>query len=109
MKTGSIKKALEETNRRRSIQDDYNKEHKITPRTVKRAAEAKLVPEDVAEAALEEAGVDISSLPKDRKKLKAELNRVRNEMLDFAKKREFEQAALLRDKLMAMERLLLLR
>jgi excinuclease ABC subunit B len=94
--TGSMRKALDETNRRRRIQEEYNKKMDITPETVK--SSIKDILSSIYEAdywtapgiAEEEAeyGYDEESL----KKLEAE-------MREAAKKLEFEHAAMIRDKI----------
>lgn len=94
--TGSMKKALDETNRRRRIQEGYNKKMNITPETVKSSikdilssiyeADYWTVPGIAEEKA--EYGYDEGLL----KKLEAE-------MREAAKKLEFERAAMIRDKI----------
>ncbi|MBM4136402.1 MAG: excinuclease ABC subunit UvrB [Nitrospira sp.] len=94
--TGSMQRALEETNRRRRIQEEYNKKMKITPETVKSnikdilssiyEADYWTVPAVAEEKA--EYGYDEETL----KKLEAE-------MKEAAKKLEFERAAKIRDKI----------
>ena len=94
--TGSMKKALNETNRRRRIQEGYNKKMNITPETVKSSikdilssiyeADYWTVPGIAEEKA--EYGYDEGLL----KKLEAE-------MREAAKKLEFERAAMIRDKI----------
>jgi len=94
--TGSMKKALDETNRRRKIQEGYNKKMNITPETVKSSikdilssiyeADYWTVPGIAEEKA--EYGYDEGLL----KKLEAE-------MREAAKKLEFERAAMIRDKI----------
>ncbi|MBR3842018.1 MAG: excinuclease ABC subunit UvrB [Christensenellaceae bacterium] len=86
--TGSIKKAVEETERRRALQQKYNEEHGITPRTIVKEV---TTPIDLAESAEEEA-----SEPKD---IKLEIAILEEQMLAAAAELEFEVAAKLRDRI----------
>ena len=93
--TGSMDRAIKETNRRREIQMKYNEEHGITPKTIikeiRDVIEATKVAEDSAEYNVEEA-VELSA--KDKKKL---IKQYTDEMKDAAKNLQFERAAELRD------------
>ena len=86
--TGSIKKAVEETERRRALQQKYNEEHGITPRTIVKEVNTLI---DLAESAEEEA-----SEPKD---IKLEIAILEEQMLAAAAELEFEVAAKLRDRI----------
>jgi len=98
----AMEKAIAETNRRREIQVAYNKEHGITPATVKKAIEQILTRH--AEEAETSAGTTIEVLkksynvliPAQRKQL---IKALENEMLEHAKNLEFEQAAAIRDEI----------
>jgi len=98
--TGSMKRAIEETNRRRKKQTDYNKLHNITPKTIVKSLEEVMKATSVADAAAKTAeppGFDSSVFGKmDREALVELLER---EMLAAARRLEFEKAASLRDKL----------
>jgi excinuclease ABC subunit B len=98
--TGSMKRAIEETNRRRKKQIDYNKLHNITPKTIVKSLEEVMKATSVADAAIKTAeppGFDSSVFGKmDREALVELLER---EMLAAARRLEFEKAASLRDKL----------
>ena len=98
--TGSMKRAIEETNRRRKKQIDYNKLHNITPKTIVKSLEEVMRATSVADAAAKTAeppGFDSSVFGKmDREALVELLER---EMLAAARRLEFEKAASLRDKL----------
>lgn len=93
--TGSMDRAIKETERRREIQEKYNEEHNITPRTIikdiRDVIEATKVAEDTENYATKDA-VELSS--KDRKKL---IKQYKEEMLEAAKNLQFERAAELRD------------
>ncbi|MDR2393401.1 MAG: excinuclease ABC subunit B [Treponema sp.] len=98
----AMEQAIAETSRRRQIQMAYNQAHGITPRTVQKAIAAILVRHAAEEkdAAALSIGVLKKSynllIPNQRKQLIAALNR---EMLEHAKKLEFEQAAAIRDEI----------
>ncbi|MBR2847006.1 MAG: excinuclease ABC subunit UvrB [Clostridia bacterium] len=89
--TPAMKAAIDETNRRRKIQDDYNKEHGITPKTIIKAVF------DVIEATRpDETESNKKRSKKDTAKLIASLTK---EMQKAAKMLDFELAASLRDKI----------
>ncbi len=118
--TGSMRRMMEETDRRREIQLEYNKEHGITPRTVKKSrdeimrgtivAEEKANPEGAPQRSVEyDRGAQyavaadplVKYLTDDQKRdLIAQMNR---EMLEAAENLEFERAAGLRDSITQME------
>jgi len=94
--TDSMRKAIEETNRRRDIQTAYNKEHDITPASIKKAVH------NVIEAtyAAETEGdyipdKDIASMSK--REVNSMIKDLEKEMQSAAKQLEFEKAAQLRD------------
>jgi len=95
--TGSMKTAVNETERRRNIQIEYNKKHGITPETVRKAVRDVIEATRVAEPkAIYEAG------PRAGKKMgKAELKKyiasLEKEMQESARRLAFERAAQLRD------------
>jgi excinuclease ABC subunit B len=98
--TDSIKKFLAVTEYRRNRQLAYNKEHNITPRSVRRAVEESLVvreeTRDRAAGVLREAGMDLD--------LTETINELESEMLSAANNLEFEKAALLRDQIKELKR-----
>ncbi|EMB28465.1 excinuclease ABC subunit UvrB [Treponema denticola] len=104
----AMKETIEETNRRRAIQEAYNKEHGITPKTIKKAIEDILTRENEIkkEAALAEAGPLINSLnilnPADRKKL---IKKLEAQMAEYADMLMFEEAAVIRDKIEEVKRI----
>ena len=93
--TGSMDRAIKETNRRREIQMKYNEEHGIVPTTiikeVRDVIEATKVAEESADYNMEDA-VELTA--KDKKKL---IKQYTEEMKDAAKNLQFERAAELRD------------
>jgi excinuclease ABC subunit B len=110
--TGSMERAIDETNRRRSVQDAYNQEHGITPTTVKKSKEAILGQTAVADSSASSyvsasGGLDIAADPvvaymgvEELEKLKAETKR---RMEKAAKDLDFVTAAQHRDELFALE------
>ncbi len=96
--TGSMRTAIDETERRRRVQTAYNEAHGITPKTVEKSVRELIAigrPE-------EDKKVDIiARLPK--KEQEKTLERLRAEMRDAAKRLEFERAAFLRDRIREIE------
>ncbi|MBM7607948.1 excinuclease ABC subunit B [Lysinibacillus composti] len=95
--TDSMKKAIDETKRRRTIQEAYNKEHGITPKTIQ-----KKIPELIrATQAAEEEETYVTKVTKGKKLTKSELEKLITslevEMKEAAKALDFERAAELRD------------
>lgn len=96
--TESMEKAITETNRRRKIQQEYNYIHGITPKTIN-----KSVRDSIKAIQTEDIGVEYKQ-EKDED-IKDTINRLTDEMLEFASKMEFEKAAELRDKIKELEKL----
>ncbi len=94
--TGSMDRAIKETNRRREIQMNYNKEHGIVPKTIikgiRDVIEATKVAEDSSEYNVNNDSISLTE--KDKKKL---IKQYTEEMKDAAKNLQFERAAELRD------------
>lgn len=104
--TESMKGAIEETNRRRSIQKKYNEEHGITPETVKKEIRDLIRITSNAETARYGRGrrADRGDTGKMSKKEKEDVvAHLRAEMQKAAKELRFEEAAYLRDKIKAIE------
>ncbi len=102
----AMEAAIKETKHRREVQEAYNKEHGITPTTVKKAISDIL--EHQKEEAQDTAAIDLEVLKKganlfkvsDRKKL---IKRLTEEMSACAERMEYEQAAALRDQIRDIE------
>jgi excinuclease ABC subunit B len=101
--TASMRAAIDETNRRRAVQEEYNKEHGITPQTVQKAISASLI--EVAEAdyvdlaGVAEAADEYVPLADIPKRVAA----LRKEMRAAAADLEFERAAELRDEIQRLQ------
>ncbi len=92
--TDSMRKAIDETNRRRAIQMAYNEEHHITPQTVRKAVADLLVVSRAPEAATE------SVLSDEEKQLA--IQHLEEQMLEAAGRLDFEQAAKYRDEILVL-------
>ena len=97
--TESMEKAISETNRRRQIQEQYNKEHNITPQTIKKSVR------DTIKASIVEDIQTAYNIEKDETP-ESIINKLTDEMLKAASEMEFEKAAELRDKIKELEKLL---
>ena len=97
--TDSMEKAISETNRRRSIQEAYNEEHHIIPKTIK-----KSIRDSIKAIQTENIGVEYKF--EKEKDIQSTISKLTDEMLEHASKMEFEQAAELRDKIKELEKLL---
>ena len=94
--TGSMKGAMEEVDRRRKRQLEYNKKHGITPRSIEKEIRAKLVQKKETIEDLKPLLAKEVLLPDEKEKV---IKRLRRDMMDAAKLLDFETAALLRDKI----------
>ncbi len=98
--TDSMEAAISETNRRRSIQMKYNKEHNIIPKTIKKPIENNLLQlvssyrnlEDIVAEEMVEMNLSVSDIPKLIQKLEKDMHKA-------AKVLDFERAAEIRDQL----------
>ncbi len=102
--TGSMQRAIAETERRRKIQEAYNKKHGITPASIQKAiSESRLSggKESAPEANLKE--IDVTKL--DKTEIKYYVDELTDQMELAAKNMEFELAAQIRDKLSEIQKL----
>ncbi len=112
--TNSMKKTIDETNRRRKLQLEYNKKHKITPKTIYKSKDEILSSTSIADVRKKEYGSEtsftkvaepvIKYMTKDQKK--DLIDQMTEEMLAAAKDLEFEKAAYLRDEIEKLQKLI---
>ena len=95
--TGSMQRAIEETSRRREIQENFNEEHGIIPMTIRKDVRDVIRATEVVE---KEAKYDKKMSRKDKEKLMAKLEK---EMKEAAKALDFETAATLRDAMLELK------
>jgi len=101
--TDSMRKAIDETERRRAVQKAYNLEHGITPQTIRKAIGDALVVACEADYVDLEAAVPVDGTRLDAVALTARVRALREEMRAAAKGLEFERAAALRDEIRGLE------
>lgn len=112
--TESMRKTIEETNRRREIQEKYNEEHGITPKTVFKSREEILSSTSIAELRKKEPEKEAAFAKVAEPVIKymtAEqqndlIEQMTEEMLEAAKNLEFEKAALLRDEIEKLQKIM---
>ncbi|KKU91802.1 MAG: UvrABC system protein B [Candidatus Jorgensenbacteria bacterium GW2011_GWA1_48_11] len=95
--TGSIERAVGETERRRKIQLAYNKRHRITPKTIIRAITDILPTEEILK-------LEMKPIPKSKKALEQTIKDKEREMRNAAKRLDFELATILRDEIRALSK-----
>ncbi|MCH6574417.1 MAG: excinuclease ABC subunit UvrB [Bacteroidetes bacterium] len=103
--TGSMAKAISETDRRRKIQEAYNKEHGITPVSIKKSVTdilATIYESDYYTVPLEEKDEELDIAPE---KISLTINTLNKEMKKAAKNLEYEAAAQKRDKIKRLREL----
>jgi len=103
--TDSMRRALEETTRRRALQEAFNREHGITPASVRKQIT------NILDTVYEQDYVTVPEVAEpempyvaDPRALARELKKLRKEMLDAAAALDFEKAAELRDRMFALEK-----
>jgi len=98
----AMREAIDETSRRRRVQEEYNAAHGITPKTITKAVQDILVRRREEKRASESVNLDVLRrsynvlVPKERKAL---LRALEDEMVSLAKDLEFERAAVVRDEI----------
>ncbi len=103
--TDSMKHAIEETERRRKIQQKYNEEHGITPTTIKKAVRDLIAISKAAEEKSKDMEKDLESMDvKELNKLQKELQK---KMHKAAAELNFEEAVQLRDRMLEVKKMLL--
>lgn len=115
--TGSMEKAISETNRRRAIQIEYNTKHGITPTTIKKSKEAIMGQTSVADSKkldkpkyyVEDQTPDIAADPvvayMDKAGIEKMIEKTKKSMERAAKDLDFMEAARLRDEMISLEKL----
>jgi len=98
--TGSMQRAIDETQRRRCIQEAYNVEHGITPQSIKKAVR------DITERikAVAEEKVEYRAIPESREDIARLVRELEKQMKAAARNLDFEKAALLRDRIVKLRR-----
>ena len=102
--TDSMHDAIEETNRRRQIQEDYNEANGITPTTIKKAVRDLISITKAAEKTISTIEKDPESMSE--KELEKLIKKIRKEMEKAAAELNFEAAAELRDKMLEIKKLM---
>ena len=103
--TDSMRAAIDETNRRREIQQKYNEEHNITPQTIRKAVRDLISISKAAEADEDDFRKEPESMnAKELDKLAKELSK---KMRQAAAELNFEEAAKLRDRMKEVKQMLL--
>ncbi|HAK58395.1 MAG TPA: excinuclease ABC subunit B, partial [Lachnospiraceae bacterium] len=96
--TDSMRKAISETNRRRAIQDAYNKEHNITPQSIRKAVRDLIKISSKADTDITEAEKDAESMS--YKELEKAARDMLKKMNHAATELDFESAAKYRDRML---------
>lgn len=115
--TGSMEKAMDETNRRRALQEEYNAEHGITPRTILKSTEAIMQQTKVADSKRDSKVYAFDTEPSNvvadpvvahmgKADLEKQMANTQKQMEKAAKDLDFIEAARLRDELFALKELL---
>ena len=100
--SNAMKEALDETQRRRKIQEEYNRKHGITPQTIQKAIQDILIRRKDEKKQAEQVSIDVLKksynvfVPAEKQKL---IKALESEMLELAKNLEFERAAVVRDEI----------
>ena len=100
--TDSMRNAIDETNRRRSIQKKYNEEHGITPQTIRKAVREVMRISKKVEAAAFDVEKDLESMSP--KEIEAVLKKLQKKMTAAAADLNFELAAQLRDQIIEIKK-----
>ncbi len=95
--TGSVERAVRETERRRKLQMEYNKKHKITPKTIIKEIKDILPAEEIL-------NLEITPIPRSQKGIESAIREKEGEMKRAAEELHFELAAILRDELKILKK-----
>ncbi len=106
-RTGSMNQAIDETNRRRTKQLEYNQENNITPMSIIKSVDmdlARIVEADYVSIPADDAEMDAATANiRNEKQLVEMLQQLETQMREAAKKFEFERAAQLRDRIRSLK------
>jgi len=104
--TASMKIAIQETDRRRTIQENYNREHNITPIGINKAVKdlTERVRKVAEERGVYKSGAAVGELPIPKDEIVKLLKELEKQMKQAAKDLEFEKAAALRDQVIELRR-----
>jgi len=105
-RTASMNQAIDETNRRRAKQLDYNKENNVTPMSIIKSVDmdlARIVEADYVTIPLDDASLKAADSIKNEKQLAEILQQLEGQMREAAKKFEFERAAQIRDRIRGLK------
>ena len=100
--TRSMKTAIDETKRRRAIQNKFNKEHNIVPKTIKSAIKSTLYESYTKTSPIKEKRGGLEEI-KDFKEIKKQVDKLREKMAEHSSRLEFEEAARIRDQIKKLE------
>ena len=100
MITDSMQKAIDETNRRRTIQENYNREHGIVPQTIKKEIREAIHSKETHEMAMKYMSRKVKKSTTETAVL---IKRLEQEMREAARILDFERAAELRDMILELK------
>ena len=103
--TDSMRVAIDETERRRKLQQAYNEEHHITPTTIKKAVRDLITISQAAEPVTNKVTKDLESM--DRQELEKLVKELTKKMNQAAAELNFEEAVVLRDRMVEVKKMLL--
>ena len=107
--TESMERAISETTRRRKIQQAYNEEHGITPETIKKAVRDLIAISKTEESSKKKGAAHLEKDPEsmNAKELTKAIKQIMKKMNQAAAELDFEQAAVLRDQMVELKKMLL--
>ncbi len=100
--TGSMQRALDEMSRRRTLQQRYNEEHGITPRSIVKSVDQVRFATRVADAKTTKAAGVVAARPADAREREALIQLLEGQMQTAAEELDFELAAVLRDQILEL-------
>ena len=100
-----MRKAITETNRRRNIQEDYNREHGIVPKTIIKKVH-DIIKATISVEEKKQMGLDKDPESMSKEELQKVINKMQKEMRQAAANLQFERAAELRDEVVELKKIL---